>query len=45
MVARSSEVIEAGSFAEVVSIDGSSVQVVQVPALSSHTTGYHMMEM
>lgn len=45
LVARSGQVIEAGAFAEVLSIDGSSVQVVQVPALSSHTTGYHMMEM
>lgn len=45
LVARSGERIDAGSFGEVVAIDGSSVMVVQVPALSSHTTGYHMMEM
>jgi membrane-bound ClpP family serine protease len=45
LAARSSERIEAGSFGEVVAIDGKSVEVVQVPALSSHTTGYHMMEM
>lgn len=44
-VARSSERLSVGSFGEVVAIDGSSVTVVQVPALSSHTTGYHMMEM
>jgi membrane protein implicated in regulation of membrane protease activity len=44
-VARSGEQIAVGSFGEVVAIDGSSVTVIQVPALSSHTTGYHMMEM
>jgi len=44
-LARSTERIEAGAFGEVVAIDGAAVTVVQVPALSSHTTGYHMMEM
>lgn len=44
-VARGSERMEVGAFGEVVAIEGSSVTVVRVPALSSHTTGYHMMEM
>ena len=44
-IARSDERIDAGGFGEVVGIDGASVKVVKVPALSSHTTGYHMMEM
>ena len=44
-IARSDERIDAGSFGEVVGIDGASVRVIKVPALSSHTTGYHMMEM
>ena len=44
-IARSGERIEAGGLGEVVAIDGSSVTVVRVPALSSYTTGYHMMEM
>lgn len=44
-IARSTQRIEVGSFGEVIAIDRSSVEVVQVPALSSHTTGYHMMEM
>ena len=43
--ARSGQRIEPGSFAEVIAIDRTSVEVLQVPALSSRTTGYHMMEM